>query len=81
MRRKVQTLLTQQELSGLVNLREVFHERGEILLVLELMNGDLNRLKLDSKDVLEVLYDLLETLSALHKKGIVHFDVRPGENN
>lgn len=81
MRKKLDSILTSNELDGLVRLREAFHERGEILLVLELMHGDLNQIGIGWEDVVQILKDVLETLCGLHKKGFVHFDVRPGENN
>jgi serine/threonine protein kinase len=61
-------------------LEEVFQERGEILLVLELMEGDINKVQIDENEILKILRDVLLSLKEMHRRGIVHFDIRPGRN-
>lgn len=80
MRRKLNTILKGRDLGGIVKLEEVFEERGEILLVLELMQGDLNKKEINEHEVVFILKDVLASLKEIHKKGIVHFDIRPGRN-
>ena len=69
------------ELQGAVRLIETFEERNEILMILELMHGDLTSPEIKVSDLPKILVDILVGLRDLHFKAYIHFDIRPGGND
>jgi serine/threonine protein kinase len=68
--------------NNVVRVENYFEERGTAYLVMELINGETLREKLNSKrlDILEVesiINALVNALTAVHEKEIYHLDLKP----
>lgn len=62
----------------LISLKEGFKESNEIMLVLELMEGDLGHFDIGVKHIPQILKEIVPVLKKMHQFGYVHFDIRPG---
>ena len=65
----------------MVRLVETFEEGNEILMILDLLQGDLTSRRVGLQDLPRILKDILLGLRQLHHLGFVHFDIRPGKSD
>jgi tRNA A-37 threonylcarbamoyl transferase component Bud32 len=75
--------LGQLQLPGVVQIHEVNTINGQHYLILEYVEGGslaaaLSGRVLDSKQAARMVHDLAATMQAVHGKGIVHRDIKPG---
>jgi serine/threonine protein kinase len=68
---------------SIVNLYEVFYERGETILILEYATEKDLHIYLDCEGAFEeektchIIYQVLKALEFLHSKNILHLDIKP----
>lgn len=73
-----------REVSGIVQIYDCFKENETAYIVMEFLYGETlgqrinSRGKLEPNEVLEIFKPILEALEAVHKEGIVHRDISPG---
>jgi RNA polymerase sigma factor (sigma-70 family) len=83
LRREVRTLAGINH-ANLAGVREIGEEDGMSFLVMELLRGETlrDRLRcnrpLDLKEVVRIGQEVAEGLTALHNRGLVHRDLKPG---
>ncbi|XP_074639921.1 death-associated protein kinase 2 [Gouania willdenowi] len=68
---------------NIVNLKDVFQSRAEVVLILELMSGGelfdfiAEKENLTESEAIAFLKQILEGLRFIHSKNIAHFDLKP----
>lgn len=67
----------------IVKLEEIYEEKNEIILVMELMEGDnlyktiKSTVKLSEQQIYKIFSQILKGLLFLHLNGIMHRDIKP----
>lgn len=67
---------------NIASMYDVLEEKGEVFLVMEYVEGETLRQRLehpmDVESFLPIASQIVEALTAAHEKGIVHHDIKPG---
>ncbi|GJY48600.1 cyclin-dependent kinase F-4-like protein [Tanacetum coccineum] len=73
-----------ENLPNIVNVKEIFYERGFLFVVFEYMEGNLSKLMEQQQDKLlletkirEMYFQLFQGLAYMHGKGYFHRDLKP----
>ena len=81
---EARTLYKLRDVKGVVKVQDIFDENGTVYFSMEFLDGDKledyvkKRQKLSEKDGIPILRALAHTLSEIHRRGVLHRDIKPG---
>ena len=67
---------------SIVEMKEIFENKHDIKIAMEQITGGslynhIDSYKIDDRELITIMYQLIDAINYLHKSGIVHRDLKP----